>query len=101
MSGTYMEGKESSSSRVPDGESLDPISNGLILWRFSSEGRSDLWFMVFELPEGFYFVVDDDPEGPRPYVIHERHPDIIGLLDRAETLRCSLRRCGWEEIDVE
>ena len=84
-----------------DNELSSLLSEGLILWRYASTGRSDLWCMVFELPDGYYFVVDDDPEGPRPYLIHERHPDIDGLINRSEDVSGSLRRCGWTEVDVE
>jgi hypothetical protein len=89
------------SPRVPDGEYPNPIAKGLILWRFSSAGRSDLWCLVFEFPNALYFVIDDDPQGPRPYLIHERHHDIIGVMNRAEDVRGSLLRCGWTEVDVE
>jgi len=84
-----------------DDELSSLLTDGLILWRYASAGRSDLWCMVFELPDGYYFVVDDDPEGPRPYLIHERHPDIDGLINRSEDVSGSLRRCGWTEVDVE
>jgi hypothetical protein len=90
-----------SSSGAHCGGSLDPTSDGVILWRFATRGRNDLWGMVFEMPDGFYFVVDDDPEGPRPYLLHERYHDIAGLMDRVEAVSGSLRRCGWTEIDVE
>src|ERR1044072_7524139 len=39
------------------------IADGLILWRLSTPGQSDLWCLVFEHPDGFCFVLDDDPEG--------------------------------------
>jgi hypothetical protein len=64
-------------------------------------GRSDLWCLVFEIPNSFYFVVDDDPEGPRPSLLHERHPDIAGVMHRADIVKSSLLRCGWAEVDVE
>ena len=44
-----------------DNELSSLLSDGLILWRYASAGRNDLWCMVFELPDGYYFVVDDDP----------------------------------------
>jgi hypothetical protein len=81
-------------------DSANPIADGVILWRFSTAGRCDLWGMVFELRDGFHFVVDDDPKGPRPYLIHERYPDLAGLMSRADDLKSSLGRCGWQEVDV-
>ncbi len=77
------------------------ISNGLVLWRITMEGRADRLGMVFELPEGLFFVVDDDPEGSMPYTVHEQHPDVISLVDRAEDLKQSLCKCGWVEVEVE
>jgi hypothetical protein len=77
------------------------ISDGLILWRLSSSGQADLWGMIFELPDGFNFVVDDDPQGPKPSRIHERHTDVISLVHRAETLKGSLVARGWVDVDVE
>ncbi len=89
------------SSRAPGDEFSSLIADGLILWRFSTPGRFDLWCLVFEFSDGFYLVVDDDPEGPRPYMMRERHPDIVGLINRIDTLKGSLRRNGWVEVDVE
>jgi len=89
------------SSQAPRDEFSGPTANGLILWRFSTAGRADLWCLVFELADGFHLVVDEDPEGPRPYLIHERHPDIAGLMNRAEIVKSSLSRCGWVDVDVE
>ena len=88
-------------SRYSGQDSANPIAEGVILWRFSTEGRCDLWGMVLEVRDGFYFVVDDDPQGPRPYLIHERYTDIAGLMNRAEDVKCSLSRCGWQELDVD
>jgi hypothetical protein len=72
-----------------------------MLWRLAMDGRSDLMGLVFELPDGLYFVVDDDPEGTRPYSVHERHDDVVSLVDRAEELRQSLCKCGWVEMDED
>jgi len=77
------------------------ISEGLILWRLSMAGRSDLRGRAFELPDGLFFMVHDDCETPRPYTILERHDDIVSLVDRAEDLKRSLCKCGWAELDVE
>ena len=88
-------------SRAGRDESPDLLSGGLILWRLSIAGHSDLWCMVFEFPDGFFCVVDDDPEGPRPYTVHEQHPDIVSLVNRAEALKGSLLQCGWAVVDVE
>jgi len=82
-------------------ELSDLLSGGLILWRLSMAGHSDLWCMVFEFPDGFFFVVDDDPEGPRPYNVHEQHPGIVSLVHRAEGLKGSLLQCGWAVVDVD
>jgi hypothetical protein len=57
--------------------------------------------MVFELPNGFYFVVDDNPEGPQPCKVCERHAHIVNVIDRAETLRGSLIESGWIDVDVD
>jgi len=89
------------SSRAPRDEYSGLIADGLILWRLTMPGRSDLWGLAFELLDGLFFVVDDDPDGPRPYPVHECHPDVISLVDRAEELRRSLCKCGWAEVDVE
>jgi len=77
------------------------IPDGLILWRLSTLGQADLWCMVFELPDGLYFVVDDDPEGPQPCKVHEQHTDIVKLVERTEALKGSLIECGWLDVDVE
>jgi hypothetical protein len=77
------------------------ISEGLILWRLAMPGRSDLWGLAFELPDGLFFVVDDNPEGPRPYKVHERHESVVTLVDRSDELRQSLCKCGWFEVDVD
>ena len=84
-----------------DGFSDRLIPDGLILWCLSTPGQSDLWAMVFELEDGLYFVVDDDPEGPHPCKVHEHHADIVTLMDRAETLKGSLLGAGWVDVDVE
>ena len=89
------------SSRAPEDEFCELMLDGLILWRVSTAGQPDLWCFLFELPGGFYFVVDDDPQGTRPYKVHERYPDIVSLVNRAEALKASLLKCGWEEVDVE
>ncbi len=83
-------------------EPSDLTSVGLILWHLSSSGQSsDLWCLVFEFSDGFYLVVDDNPEGFEPPRINERQPDIQALVHRAEELKRSLVRCGWTELDDE
>ena len=77
------------------------IADGLILWRLSSAGHSDLWCLLFDLPEGLYFVVDDDPHGMSHYKAHEHHRDIVNLLDRAEAVKRSFLQRGWADVDVE
>jgi hypothetical protein len=77
------------------------LSDGVILWRLSFAGQSDLWCLVFELPSGWHLVLDDDPTGIEPYTLAEHHADIGSLVHRMESLKRSLLRCGWEEIDVE
>ena len=47
-------------------ESSELASGGLILWRLSTIGQPELWCLVFDLPEGFSFVLEDDPEGNQP-----------------------------------
>ena len=88
-------------SRAPRDEFSDLMLEGLILWRVTTPGQSDLWCMLFKVPEGFYFVVDDDPLGTKPYKVHEHHPDVVSLLDRAQALKRSLLKSGWTDIDVE
>ena len=90
--------KGSSASR---NELCELLADGLIFWRLSSAGQPDLWCFLFELPGGFYFVVDDDPQGTRPYRIHEHYADIISIVDRAEGLKSELLDRGWEDVDVE
>lgn len=95
-----MDGVNSSSGPARD-EFSRLIADGLILWRLSTTGQSDLWCLVFEHPDGFCFVLDDDPQGTKPYRVCEQHPDIISLVHRAEELKRSLLRCGWSDVDVE
>ena len=82
-------------------ESSELASGGLILWRLSTIGQPDLWCLVFDLPEGFRFVLEDDPEGNQPPRVTERHTDLVSLVNRAEMLKHSLLQCGWTEVDVE
>jgi hypothetical protein len=79
------------------GASQDASSNhlfreGVILWHLS---------LVVELSDGLYFIVDDDPQGPKPSKVQEQYADIICLMDRADALKSSLLGCGWLEVDVE
>jgi hypothetical protein len=90
-----------SSSQPSRNEYSHFVADGLILWRLSMAGRCDLWALAFELPDGLFFVVDDDPEGPRPYTVHEQHADVVSLVDRADDLKRSLSKCGWAEVDVD
>jgi hypothetical protein len=84
------------------GDSLSALlSDGLILWRLSTPERRDLWCFIFERNEGFYLVVDDDPNGTDPYQVHEQHSDIVSVAKRADALRAFLVKCGWEDVDVE
>ena len=89
------------SARTPRGEFAELIAGGLILWRVSSDGQSDLWCLVFEHPNGLCFVLDDDPEGTHPYKVYGEHHDIASLVDRTESLKAALLGCGWAEVDVE
>jgi hypothetical protein len=83
-------------------EPSDLTSVGLILWHLSSRDHSsDLWCLVFEFSDGFYLVVDDNPEGFEPPRINERQRDIQALVHRAEELKRSLVRWGWTELDDE
>ena len=77
------------------------LSDGLILWRLTTPERRDLWCFIFERTEGFFLVVDDDPNGTDPYQVHEQHPDIVSVAKRADALRAFLVKCGWEDVDVE
>lgn len=86
--------------RTPGSDSLG-LSDGVILWRLALEGRPDLWCLIFELSSGWHLVLDDDPTGTKPYTLAEHHADITAVAARAETLKWSLLRCGWNEIDVE
>jgi len=83
------------------GKFADLISDGLILWRLSTTGQSDLWCLVFKHPNGLCFVLDDDPEGTQPYKVYGEHHDIVGLVNRTEALKGVLLRCGWSDVDVE
>jgi hypothetical protein len=82
-------------------EFAELIAGGLILWRLSTAGQSDVWCLVFGHPTGLCFVLDDDPEGTRPHKVFEAHTDIVALLDRSKVLKDSLLQDGWTEIDVE
>jgi hypothetical protein len=82
-------------------EPSDVTSGGLILWHLSADDHSNLWCMAFEFSDGFYLVLDDNPEGFEPPRINEWQPDIHALVQRADELRRSLLRCGWAEIDDE
>jgi hypothetical protein len=77
------------------------IAGGLILWRLSTSDQPDLWCLVFDLPEGLTFVLEDHPQGSQPSRITEQHSDIVTLVNRAEMLKHSLLRSGWTEVDVE
>jgi hypothetical protein len=79
----------------------DLTSAGLILWHLSASGQSDLWCLAFEFSDGFYLVLDENPEGLEPLRINERQRDIHALVQRAEHLKRSLVRCGWTELDDE
>ena len=88
------------SSKAPRNESPG-LTDGVILWRLSFSGQSELWCLVFELPSGWHLVLDDDPTGTAPYALAELHADIVSLVNRVDILKASLLRCGWEDIDVE
>jgi hypothetical protein len=88
------------SASAPRDEFCNLIGGGLILWCLSMGGHSDLWCMLFQLPDGFYFVVDDDPLAKKPFHIHERHTDIVTLVDRTEWVKRSLLQRGWAEVDI-
>jgi hypothetical protein len=64
-------------------------------------GQTDLWCLAFEFSDGFYLVLDDNPDGTDPPRLNERQNDIIALVHRADELRRSLLRCGWTEHDVD
>ena len=76
------------------------MADGLILWRLSTAGQSDLWCLVFEHPSGLCFVLDDDPEGTQAYKVCEEHSDIVRLMQRTEALKLSLLQRGWADVDV-
>jgi len=86
---------------IPRSQSSELTSDGLVLWRLSATGQSDLWCLVFEFPDAFYFVLEDDPHGIEPPRVTERHCDIDTLIDRAEGLKRSLLLCGWTDIEDE
>ncbi len=94
-----MDNGDRSSAR--DSEPSVLTSDGLILWHLSSPGPSHLWCLVFEFSDGFYLVLDDNPEGTDPPRLNERQNDILALVRRAEELKRSLLECGWTEHDVE
>jgi hypothetical protein len=75
--------------------------DGLVLWRLSAAGQSDLWCLVFEFPDAFYFVLEDDPHGNQPPRVTERHTEIGTVLHRADVLKRALLRCGWTDTDVD
>jgi hypothetical protein len=75
--------------------------NGVVLWRMSNAGHQSLWCLVFDFPDGFHLVLDDDPAGDEPSVVVERHSDIVAVVDRADSWRTGFRKCGWSETDVE
>ena len=80
-------------------EASELTADGLVLWRLSASGQPDLWCMAFELPDALYFVLEDDPHGTQAPRVTERHAGISTLVDRAETLKRSLLRCGWTEAE--
>jgi hypothetical protein len=80
---------------------LREMSEGVILWHLSTSEKSHLWCVAFELPDCFWFVLDDDPFGTKPFKVAEQHRDIISIVDHAEGLKRSLMRVGWAEVDVE
>jgi hypothetical protein len=86
---------------APRDDFAELTTGGLILWRLSTSGQSDLWCVVFELRGGFYVVLDDDPEGCTPYKIHEHFDDIVGLMGLAEALKSALLQSGWRDVDIE
>ena len=86
---------------LPQVAASELTSEGLVLWHLTAEGQSDLWCLVFEFPDAFYFVLEDDPHGVRPSLVTERHSDICTLVDRAEELKYTLLKCGWSEHEGE
>jgi hypothetical protein len=94
-----MDNRDSPSAREMEPSVL--TSDGLILWHLSATSQADLWCLVFEFSDGFYLVLDDNPDGTDPPRLNERQKDIHSLIHRAEELRGSLLRCGWTEHDVE
>jgi hypothetical protein len=87
--------------KVVASEFAELTADGVIFWHLSLSGQSDLWCLVFELSDGFYLVLDDDPTGTAAYTLSEQHVDIAGVVNRAERLKGSLLRCGWKDIDAE
>jgi hypothetical protein len=90
-----------STARSHRDEFADLIADGLILWRLSSSGQSDLWCLVFEHPNGLCFALDDDSQGTQPCKVCGEHSDIVSLLNRTESLKAALLRSGWTEVDVD
>jgi hypothetical protein len=90
-------------SNAAQTELIGLMSDGVILWRLHlpSSEQADLWCLVFKLTEGFYLVLDDDPVGTKPYMLAEPHVDICRVVDRSDTIKGSLQRCGWADVDVE
>lgn len=84
----------------PRGEVSELLRDGLILWRLAANGHADLWCLIFEVPEGYRLVLDDDPNGDRPFSVCERHDDVVSLLKGAESLKYCLLARGWREVDV-
>ena len=91
------------SSHAGRAELIGLMSDGVILWHLHlpSSEQADLWCLVFKLTDGFYLVLDDDPIGTKPYMLAEPHVDIVRVVDRSDTIKGSLVRCGWTEIDVD
>jgi len=75
--------------------------DGLVLWQMSGGRQHRLWCLVYEFPDGFHLVIDDDPEGDQPSLFVERHSDIVAVLDRAASWRFTFRTWGWVDVDVE
>ena len=75
--------------------------DGLILWRLTTSGDSDLWCLVFETAVGFLLAVEDHPEGTEPPRISELHADVIELVNRMDCLKDAFLQAGWTEVDVD
>lgn len=89
------------SSKTAGNDFSELTSDGLILWHLSFAGQSDLWCLIFELPDGFYLAVDDDPVGTESLALAEQHVDIVSVLNRSEALKGSLLRCGWMDVEID